>query len=49
VTFEPGFPPADEKVRDWLLQSETKPEAFTRAGAFLCALFVVLLDYLQNN
>jgi hypothetical protein len=48
VTFELGFPPADEHVRDWLLQSKTKSEAFTRASAFLCALFVVLLEYLKN-
>src|SRR5882757_8051534 len=43
-----GFPPPDKDVRDWLLQSNTKMEAFTRAGAFLCALFVILLHYLQQ-
>jgi len=43
-----GFPAADEAVRDWLLQANTKLEGFTRAGAFLCALFVTVLDYLRN-
>jgi hypothetical protein len=46
--LRPGFPAADDNVRDWLLQSKTKSEAFTRAGAFLCALFIALLDYLQH-
>jgi hypothetical protein len=35
-------------VRDWLLQNTTKIEAFNRAGAYLCALFITLLRYLQN-
>ena len=35
-------------MRDWLLQSKTKEEAFTRAGAFLCALFVILLRYIKQ-
>jgi hypothetical protein len=43
-----GFPAADENVRDWLHQSKTKLEGFTRAGAFLCALFVALFDYLRH-
>jgi hypothetical protein len=48
VILTSGFPPPDANVRDWLLQSKTKPEAFSRAGAFLCALFVALLDCLQH-
>ena len=43
-----GFPAADEAVRDWFLRAKTKLEGFTRAGAFLCALFVTVLDYLRN-
>jgi hypothetical protein len=43
-----GFPPPDDDVRNWLLQGKTKMEAFTRAGAFLYALFDVLLRYLQQ-
>ena len=43
-----GFPAADENVRDWLHQSKMKLEGFTRAGAFLCALFVTLLKYLRD-
>jgi hypothetical protein len=43
-----GFPPPDEDVRLWLLKGKTKIEAFTRAGSFLCALFVILLRYLQE-
>jgi hypothetical protein len=42
LTQRAGFPPADAEVRDWLLQSKTKPDAFTRAAAFMCALFVNL-------
>jgi hypothetical protein len=38
----------DENVRNWFLQSRTKFKAFTRAGAFLCALFIALLDCLQR-
>jgi hypothetical protein len=48
LILKPGFPAADENVRDWFLQSRTKFEAFTRAGAFLCALFVAVLDCLQH-
>jgi hypothetical protein len=48
LTVALGFPPPDDDVRDWLLKGKTKMEAFTRAGAFLCALFVTLLRYLQQ-
>ena len=48
MILRPGFPPADENVRDWLLRSKSKVDGFMRAGAFLCALFVVLLDYLRH-
>jgi len=48
LTSALGFPPPDSDVRDWLLQSKTKIEALTRAGAFLCALFVILLRYLNQ-
>jgi hypothetical protein len=48
LTSALGFPPPDNDVRNWLLQSKTKIEALTRAGAFLCALFVVLLRYLKR-
>jgi hypothetical protein len=48
LILKPGFPAADENVRDWFLQSRTKLEAFTRAGGFLCALFVAVLDCLQH-
>jgi hypothetical protein len=41
--------PTSEIVRDWLLRSKTKLEGFSRAGAFLCALFVVVLDCLRNR
>jgi len=43
-----GFPAPDNNIRDWLLLSRTKVEAFTRASAFLCALFSVLLRYLED-
>ena len=43
-----GFPPHDSEVCEWLLQSKMKEEAFTRAGAFLYAMFVILLCYLQQ-
>jgi hypothetical protein len=48
LTVALGFPPPDENVRNWLLGGKTKMEAFTRAGAFLCALFDILLRYLQQ-
>ena len=48
LTSALGFPPPDVSVRDWLLRSMTKTEAFSRAGAYLCALFVTLLSYLQQ-
>jgi hypothetical protein len=32
----------DAEVCDWLLQSKTKPDAFTHAAAFMCMLFVNL-------
>jgi len=48
LILKPGFPAADENIRDWFLQSRTKFETFTRAGAFLCALFVTVLDCLQH-
>jgi hypothetical protein len=48
LILKPGFPAADENVRDWFLQNRTKFEAFTRAGAFLCALFVAVLDCLRH-
>ena len=48
LILKPGFPAADENVRDWFLESKTKLEAFTRAGAFLCALFVAVLDCLRH-
>jgi hypothetical protein len=48
LILKPGFSAADENIRDWFLQSRTKFEAFTRAGAFLCALFVPVLDCLQH-
>ncbi len=48
LTSALGFPPPDKHIRDWLLQSKTKAEAFTRAGAFLCAMFVILLRYLKR-
>jgi hypothetical protein len=43
-----GFPPSDGDVRDWLLLSKTKMEAFDRSCAFLCATFTILLHYLQK-
>ncbi|KAH9983775.1 hypothetical protein BJV77DRAFT_1041194 [Russula vinacea] len=43
-----GFPPSDNDVRDWFLSAKSKIEAFTRAGAFLYALFVILLNYLRQ-
>jgi hypothetical protein len=47
-TLALGFPPADENVRHWFLlyTGETKRTAYGRAGAFLCALFVTLDNYL---
>jgi hypothetical protein len=48
LTSALGFPPPDTSVRDWLLRSSTKIEAFHRAGAYLCALFLTLLSYLQR-
>jgi hypothetical protein len=48
LTSALGFPPPDGDVRDWLLQSKTKMEAFSRACAFLCAMFVILLRDLQE-
>ena len=48
VDWHPGFPPPDKEVRNWLLQGQSKMEAFTQSGAFLCTLFVTLLRYLQQ-
>jgi hypothetical protein len=48
VNLKLGFPAPDNNVRDWLLQSRSKVGAFTRASVFLCALFSVLLRYLEN-
>jgi hypothetical protein len=48
LTWKAGFPPADAEVRDWLLQSKTKRDAFTRAGAFMCAVFVTLYDRIRT-
>lgn len=48
LTLAPGFPPSDNDVRDWFLSAKSKIEAFTRAGAFLYALFVILLNYLRQ-
>jgi len=36
-------------MRKWLLESKSQTEAFTRARAFLYALFVVLLRYLKKE
>ena len=36
-------------MREWLLKSKSKTEAFTHARAFLYALFVILLRYLKEE
>ena len=48
MTSALGFPPPDETLRYWLLQSTTKIEALNRASTYLCALFITLLSYLQQ-
>ena len=48
VAMALGFPPSDDNVHDWLLNGKGKMEAFTHAGAFLCALFTILLHHLKE-